>query len=176
MLPIPKDAITANTAKSIPRNAPSFLFLKPFFIVYIGPPDISPFSLTSRYFMASIHSLNFDVNPKQADIHIHTSAPGPPATIAVATPTMFPVPMVAAKAVVSAENGDTSPSPLLVVLASLLNVLFNAYPKFLQGLNFNLTVRNTPVPTSNINITGPHTKSSIAEIISAKLIYFFSLF
>ena len=76
--------------------------------------------------MASIHSLNLEVNPKHADIHIHTNAPGPPATIAVATPTIFPVPIVAAKAVVSAENGDTSPVPLFVVLASLLNVLLSA--------------------------------------------------
>ena len=110
MLPIPKDAITANTAKSIPRNAPSFLFLKPFFIVYIGPPDISPFSLTSLYLIASIHSLNLEVSPKQALIHIQTSAPGPPDTIAVATPTMLPVPIVADNAVQSAAKLDTSPS------------------------------------------------------------------
>ena len=44
-----------------------------------------------------------------------TKAPGPPATMAVATPTIFPVPIVAAKAVVKAENGDTSPSPRLLV-------------------------------------------------------------
>lgn len=35
----------------------------------------------------------------------HTRAPGPPETMAVATPTIFPVPMVAASAVVSAEKG-----------------------------------------------------------------------
>lgn len=34
----------------------------------------------------------------------HTRAPGPPETMAVATPTIFPVPMVAASAVVSAEK------------------------------------------------------------------------
>ena len=41
----------------------------------------------------------------------HTRAPGPPETMAVATPTIFPVPMVAASEVVSAEKGDTSPCP-----------------------------------------------------------------
>ena len=138
--------------------------------MYIGPPDISPFSLTSLYLIANIHSLNLEVKPKQAEIHIQTKAPGPPATMAVATPTIFPVPIVAAKAVVKAENGDTSPSPRLLVLASLLNVLFSAYPKFLQGLNFNLIVRKIPVPTKRINITGPQTKSSIFDTISAKLI------
>ena len=95
-------------------------------MVYMGPPLISPLAFTSRYLMASIHSLNLEVIPNAAEIHIHTNAPGPPETMAVATPTMFPVPMVAARAVVRAENGDTSPSPLLFVRASLLRVLFNA--------------------------------------------------
>jgi len=94
--------------------------------VYIGPPLISPLALISRYLIASIHSLNFDVRPNAAEIHIQTKAPGPPETIAVATPTMLPVPIVAASAVVSAENGDTSPSPWLFVRASLLNVLLSA--------------------------------------------------
>ena len=124
--PIPNEAITANNANSHPSTAPTFLCLKPFFIVYIGPPDISPFSLTSRYLMASIHSLNFEVSPKHADIHIHTNAPGPPETIAVATPTILPVPIVAASAVVSAENGEISPVPLSFFLESLLNVFFIA--------------------------------------------------
>ena len=123
--PIPNDAITANNANSQPSTAPNFLFLNPFFMVYIGPPDISPFSFTSRYLIASIHSLNFDVRPNAAEIHIQTSAPGPPDTMAVATPTIFPVPMVAASAVVNAENGDTSPSPFFC-LASLLSTLRNA--------------------------------------------------
>ena len=52
----------------------------------------------------------------------HTRAPGPPETMTVATPTIFPVPMVAASAVVSAEKGDTSPCPRLLVRASLLSV------------------------------------------------------
>ena len=124
--PIPKEAITANNANSQPSTAPTFLCLNPLRIVYIGPPDISPFSFTSRYLMASIHSLNFVVSPKHAEISIHTSAPGPPDTIAVATPTILPVPIVAASAVVRAENGDTSPVPLVLFRASLLNVLFSA--------------------------------------------------
>ena len=126
ILPIPKDAITANKAKSQPRTAPTFLCLKPFFMVYIGPPDISPFSFTSLYLMASIHSENFDVSPNNAEIHIHTRAPGPPDTMAVATPTILPVPIVAANAVVSAENGDISPVPLSFFRASFDNVLLMA--------------------------------------------------
>lgn len=140
--------------------APKVLFFSPFFMVYIGPPLISPLALTSRYLMASIHSLNLEVRPNAAEIHIQTRAPGPPETMAVATPTILPVPMVAASAVVRAENGDTSPSPRLLVRASLLRVLFSAYPRLRQVRNLVRKVRKTPVPTSNTSITGPHTKSS----------------
>ena len=143
--------------------------------MYIGPPLISPFSFTSRYLIASIHSLNLEVKPNAAEIHIHTSAPGPPETIAVATPTIFPVPIVAARAVVSAENGETSPSPLLFVRASLLRVLFSAYPRFLHVRNLVRIVRNIPVPTSKINITGPQTKSSIFVMIAFNCSILFAL-
>ena len=37
--------------------------------------------------------------PSRAESHIQNTAPGPPATSAVATPAMFPVPKVAASAV-----------------------------------------------------------------------------
>jgi hypothetical protein len=40
--------------------------------------------------------------PKTAQTHIQKIAPGPPRKMAVATPAMFPVPMVAARAVVRA--------------------------------------------------------------------------
>ena len=113
MFPIPTEAITANSANNHPNAHPTFLFLKAFFMVYIGPPLISPFSFTSRYLIASIHSENLEVRPNAAEIHIQTNAPGPPATIAVATPTILPVPIVAANAVVNAENGEISPSPPL---------------------------------------------------------------
>ena len=166
MFPIPKEAITANRAKSHARTAPNVLFFRPFFIVYIGPPLISPLAFISRYLIASMHSLNLEVRPNAAEIHIHTRAPGPPDTIAVATPTILPVPIVAASAVVSAENGETSPSPRLFVRASLLRVLFSAYPRFLHVRNLVRNVRNIPVPTNRTSITGPQTKSSICAIIS----------
>ena len=83
MFPIPKDAITANNANSHANVAPNVLFFSPFFMVYIGPPLISPLALTSRYLIANIHSLNFEVRPKAAEIHIQTSAPGPPETLSL---------------------------------------------------------------------------------------------
>ena len=126
MLPMPKEAMTAKRAKRKPIKMPAFLFLKPFFIVNIGPPFISPFAFTSRNLKPSMHSENFVDRPKQAEIHIQTRAPGPPANIAVATPTIFPVPIVAARAVISAEKGETSPLPLEVVLDSFEKMLFRA--------------------------------------------------
>ena len=48
--------------------------------------------------------------PTSPVIHIQKSAPGPPAAMAVATPTMFPVPTVAASAVMSAWKWEMSPS------------------------------------------------------------------
>ena len=132
MLPIPKEARTAKRAKAVPRKRPAFLFLKPFFMVNIGPPFISPLAFTSRNLKPSIHSENLVVRPKHAEIHIQTRAPGPPANIAVATPTILPVPMVAASAVISAEKGETSPLPTWVVRDFFEKIIFNAYGRFLQ--------------------------------------------
>jgi hypothetical protein len=40
--------------------------------------------------------------PTSAEIHIQKTAPGPPAAIAVLTPAIFPTPMVAAMAELTA--------------------------------------------------------------------------
>ena len=160
--------------------APRDLFFSAFFMVNIGPPAISPLAFTSRYLTASMHSANLLVRPKQAEIHIQTRAPGPPENIAVATPTILPVPMVAAKAVISVENGETSPWPRFVVRASLPSTLRNAYGRFRQVRKFSLKVRYMPVPTSRVSIAGPHTKLSIsltmALICSIFIIRSFFLF
>ncbi len=52
----------------------------------------------------------FEAIPSSPVTHIQKRAPGPPMPIAVATPTMLPVPTVAASAVVSAWNWEMSPS------------------------------------------------------------------
>ena len=49
--------------------------------------------------------------PKNAATSIQKSAPGPPVPMAVATPTMLPVPIVAESAVQSAPKLVTSPWP-----------------------------------------------------------------
>ena len=55
-----------------------------------------------RYFTASRPSEYFVAMPNSAAAIIHSRAPGPPAASAVATPTILPVPIVAARAVHSA--------------------------------------------------------------------------
>ncbi len=165
-LPIPKDAITVKTANAPARTAAIFLFLNAFLIVYIGPPEKSPFSFTLRYFTASAHSAYFVEMPKAAAIHIHTSAPGPPITIAVATPTIFPVPIVPASAVINAEKGEIAPFSPFVFLESGLTIAFRELGSMRQGINFSLKVRDMPVPTSSIRVNGPQTMlSALSKIV-----------
>ena len=58
---------------------------------------------------------------------IQKRAPGPPAAMAVATPTILPVPMVAERAVHKAPKLDTSPSPP----SSFLTMNLSALPRCL---------------------------------------------
>ena len=51
--------------------------------------------------------------PTSAVIHIQKIAPGPPRKMAVATPAILPVPIVADSSVISALNGVISPLPSL---------------------------------------------------------------
>ena len=81
----------------------------------MGPPATAPFASFVRYFMASKPSAYLVAIPKKAAIHIQKRAPGPPTLMAVATPMIFPVPTVAARAVQRAAKLDTSPCPLSLV-------------------------------------------------------------
>ncbi|MDD4788748.1 MAG: hypothetical protein PHO07_16370 [Pirellulales bacterium] len=100
MLPMPKAAIAVNRAKTMP----SHLQFSPRSSTYIGPPAISPLLLTVRYFTARTASPYLVAMPNTPVSHIHNTAPGPPAATAVATPTMLPVPIVAARAVIRAPK------------------------------------------------------------------------
>ena len=68
-------------------------------------PVYMPISFFSRYFIARVISEYLVIIPPAAAIHIQKMAPGPPITIAVAIPTMLPVPMVDARAVAIAWKG-----------------------------------------------------------------------
>ena len=83
----------------------------------MGPPLTVPSHLgasgsvssTSRYFWASVTSVNLVAIPSAAVTHIQNNAPGPPQWMAIATPAMLPIPTVAESAVVRAWKWDTSP-------------------------------------------------------------------
>ena len=49
--------------------------------------------------------------PRSPDTHIQNTAPGPPETMAVATPPILPTPMVLAMAVQAAAKPETVPAP-----------------------------------------------------------------
>ena len=77
----------------------------------MGPPTISPRSLRVRYATDSVTSQNLMTMPASAESHSQKIDPGPPVATASATPTMLPVPSVAASAVHTAWKGEMVPSP-----------------------------------------------------------------
>ena len=97
-------------------------------------------------------------------IHIQKMAPGPPKSRPVPTPTMLPVPMVAASAVVSAPNCEMSPSDLCG--SSLVTESLMAVPS-LRWMKPVRTVMNTCVNSSSKIMMGPHTKLSTASMTSS---------
>ena len=99
-MPIPKAATAVNTANKIANHFNP----RPFSRAYIGPPATVPSGLTTLYFTASTASEYFVAIPKTPVSHIQKTAPGPPAATAVLTPTMLPVPIVAASAVTRAPK------------------------------------------------------------------------
>ena len=94
-----------------------------------------------RYLMARSPSAYLVAIPKNAATIIQNRAPGPPAAIAVATPTMLPVPIVADKAVQRAPKLVTSPSPP----SSFRTMNFSAFPRCLTCKKPNRTVKRNPV-------------------------------
>src|SRR3989338_6556395 len=107
ILPIPNAATAVKAAKTIP-NQRHFM---PRSKTYIGPPAMTPCEVVILYLTDKRASEYLVAIPKTPVSHIHNTAPGRPEAIAVATPTIFPVPIVAARAVVNAPNWLTSPSP-----------------------------------------------------------------
>ena len=155
VLPIPNEAIAVKKAKS----TAIFFHPNPRSRAYIGPPNILPSPVFTLYFMASNPSEYFVAIPNTPVSQHHKTAPGPPNAMAVATPMILPVPMVAANAVASEANCDTSP----VAPGSRFTDNFIAV-NILRCGNFRRMVRNKWVPSSIIIIGHPHS----AELISEK--------
>ena len=68
----------------------------------MGPPLTDPSSLTFLYSCPNVQDTNLADMLKNAMKIIQNTAPGPPKVTAIATPAIFPRPMVADKAEVSA--------------------------------------------------------------------------
>ena len=81
-LPVPNDESTVANANKIPTHFKFILFpnnLKSaFFIKYIGPPDMVPSEIFSRYLCESVTSTNLVVIPTIAVTNIQNNAAGPP--------------------------------------------------------------------------------------------------
>ena len=86
------------------NNIASHFAFMPFSRAYIGPPSIVPSEVFTRYLTESSASEYLVAMPKTPVNQHHKTAPGPPRPTAVATPTILPVPIVAANAVVKAPN------------------------------------------------------------------------
>ena len=157
MSPMPKEASRVERAKIPPSSAPSHRGRMARRMTYMGPPHISPRLLRWRYFTASRHSAHLLERPRAAESSIHTRAPGPPEARAVATPTMLPVPMVAASVVIRAEKGETSPVPR-AERASRLNTILRAWGRFRQGRKRVRMSRKRPVPVRRTRVPGPHSR------------------
>jgi hypothetical protein len=65
---------------------------------------MEPSFVFTLYLTARSASLYFVAMPNTPVSHVHSTAPGPHIATADATPTMFPVPIVAARAVAKALN------------------------------------------------------------------------
>ena len=104
----------------------------------------------TRYFTAANVSEYFVAMPNTPVSHIHSTAPGPPARMAVPTPTMLPVPMVADSAVVSAPNWLMSPGASGSFVTDSLMAVGS-----LRWMNRVRIVRYRCEPNSSTIIGGP---------------------
>ena len=77
-------------------------FPRPHSIKYIGPPCSIPSSSCLRYRQESVHVKNLIIMPNRPATHIQNIAPAPPILIAIATPAIFPIPIVPESATVNA--------------------------------------------------------------------------
>ncbi len=141
--PIPNEATAARSAKAPAPNSAHQGMLPSLrsnarLHAYMAPPNMLPLWSLTRYFTAAKVSEYFVAMPKTPVIHIQKIAPGPPAMMAVPTPTMLPVPMVAESAVQRAPNWLMSPG----AFGSLVTESLMPRPS-LRWMKPVLNVRNT---------------------------------
>ena len=162
--PMPKEAMAAKAANRMaPTRAqtgtePS-LRTKPRSQAYMAPPNMLPLWSFTRYFTAAKVSAYLVAMPNTPVSHIQNTAPGPPAKMAVPTPTMLPVPMVAESAVHKAPNWEISPGASgSLVTESLMAVGSLRWMKPVR------MVRKMCAPKRSTSMGTPHTHESIRLI------------
>ena len=128
---------------------------------YMGPPSILPCGVRMRYLTASSPSAYLVEMPNTPVSQHQNTAPGPPNVMAVATPTIFPVPMVAANAVANAPNWLTSPCPDLSDCTESRMALNS-----LRCGKRSRTVKNKWVPNRIITMGHPQSQS-LHDLMSA---------
>ena len=139
------------------NSTPSHFMFSPRSSAYIAPPCIRPSLVCTRYLTAIRLSAYLVAMPNTPVSQHHRTAPGPPRNTAVPTPTMLPVPMVEASAVVSAWNWLTSPGEsgsLVTDRRMPVNVL-----RWMKPVR---NVMNRCVPSSSTIIGNPHIQLSMA--------------
>src|SRR5699024_1895464 len=109
-------------------------------------------------------SAYLDAIPTRPVIHIQNRAPGPPMWMAVATPTILPVPTVAANAVASASYWVMSAVPSAPASLRSMIPSRNAEPSVRNCMPRNLRVKYKPVSkSSGISRYGPQTTELTSE-------------
>ena len=102
--------------------------------------------------------------PTSAVIHIQNTAPGPPRKMAVATPAILPVPMVAESDVISALKGVISPASSAGIRP--FHNRENPNGIFMIDKNRRPTVRKRPAPRISTSMGTPHTMPFTAPTYS----------
>ena len=109
-------------------TASGFHFLpKPWVMIYMGPPCISPALSRPLYIIDNVPSKNLVAMPTRALTHIQKTVPGPPIDKAMATPAMLPMPTVAAMALSNAWTELIWPDCLPLSLACFSRKALNAH-------------------------------------------------
>ena len=140
------------------NTTPSHFICRPRSSAYMAPPCIRPSFVCTRYLTAIRLSAYLVAMPNTPVSQHHSTAPGPPRNTAVPTPTILPVPMVEASAVVSAWNWLTSPGESGSFVSDRrmpVNVL-----RWIKPVR---TVMNRCVPSSRTIMGSPQIQLSTAD-------------
>ena len=131
----------------------------------MGPPAIDPSGMIFLNFWPSTVSTSLVPIPSVAESHIQKTEPGPPMAIAVHTPAIFPLPIMAARDVVNVWKGVISPLLFLALSPySFLVMRRKENPSRLSCTKRMRMERYRPAPKSRIRVCGPQTMSAIKRI------------